>query len=65
MKDLMDILHYCFPCSDIYIQEQPSPKHTNTNNMKLTLISSMTYLSLGTYVALITFVCLHWIQQIC
>lgn len=49
MKDLIDILHYSFPCSDFYIQEQPYPKHTNTNNMKLTLISFKTYLSLGTY----------------
>lgn len=65
MKDLIDILHYSFPCSDLYIQEQPSLKHTNTNNMKLTLIRSKAYLSLGTYVALVTFVFLHWIQQLC
>lgn len=63
MKGLKYFLHYSFPCSNIYIQEQLPSKHTSTSNMKLTF-TTLTYLSLGIYVALVTFECLHWNEKL-
>lgn len=57
MKDQIDSLHCSFPCSNIYIQEQPPSKHTSTSNMKH--LTTLAYLRLGIYVALVTFVCLY------